>query len=127
MKCLLDTHTLLWYLEDNPKLSAKAKQIITNPQNLVFVNIVSFWEIAIKFSIGKLQLSKPIIELITETKRLRIEVSPVEEIYILQIQDLPLHHRDPFDRMLIAQSLSENIPIISIDELFDLYSITRIW
>jgi len=124
---LIDTHTLLWHLEDNSSLSKQAKQCIEDPQNLIFVNIVSFWEIVIKLSLGKLKLSKALEVIIAETKRIGIDISKIEENYILQIQNLPFHHRDPFDRMLRAQCLSENIPIISIDEKFDLYSVSRIW
>lgn len=127
MKYLLDTHTLLWYLDDDANLSQRAKQLITDPSNEIAINIGSFWEIAIKNSVGKLNLTRQIRQIFAEARTLQIEISSVNESLILLVNTLPLHHRDPFDRLFICQCLHENIPILSRDSAFDAYGVMRIW
>jgi PIN domain nuclease of toxin-antitoxin system len=128
MKVLLDTHTFLWYVEKNKSLSKKALEIITDSQENVCLSIISIWEIAIKHSIGKLTLHVPLNDFITdEIENTVITLLPINSIHCLNVAVLPFHHRDPFDRMIIAQALTENIPLISNEKLFDSYNIKRIW
>ncbi len=127
MKYLLDTHALLWFINDDNSLSEKAKSIIENSENQILVSIASFWEIAIKRSIGKLDLKQSTEELFKETQNLNFILATIDERFIFLIETLPLHHRDPFDRILIAQAIVENLEIISIDEAFDAYPLKRIW
>jgi PIN domain nuclease of toxin-antitoxin system len=123
---LLDTHTFLWFVMGSQKISGELRLQIENNDN--FLSIVSIWEIAIKYGIGKLNLGLPFNDFIDQ------QIIP-NGIQILNIQlehlkvfaDLPLHHRDPFDRLLIAQAIVEDIPIISVDSLFSLYPVQTIW
>lgn len=124
---LLDTHTLLWFLEDSPKLPSGIKERIENG-NEVVVSIASLWEIAIKISIDKLKLQFEFQELPTILDELEIRILPLSfgdtNIYL----SLPLHHRDPFDRILIAQAMNHSISIASADIAFDAYTtIHRLW
>ena len=123
---LLDTHTLIWFLDNDSRLPLGTKQQIESAE-AVCVSIVSLWEIAIKINIGKLTLT---------TDFQAIEQNLIEQdISILQIDiaaiqiylNLPLHHRDPFDRILIAQSISRALTIVSCDRQFDAYPVTRLW
>lgn len=123
---LLDTHTLIWFLDNDSRLPLSTKRQIESAE-AVFVSIVSIWEIAIKINIGKL---------IIKTNFQAIEQNLIEQdISILQIDlaaiqtylNLPLHHRDPFDRVLIAQSIDLALTIISYDRQFDAYPVTRLW
>ena len=126
MKYLLDTHTLLWFLQGDKKLSDKARQLIDNPRNSKFLSIVSLWEIAIKVSLGKLVLNKPFERLFPEQLYFnRIEVLDITVDSLIKLTTLPFHHRDPFDRLIIAQALVEELPIISADAAFDAYQISR--
>ena len=126
-KYLLDTHALIWFLEGDNQLSNKAKNIILDTDNQLFVSIASLWEMAIKISIGKLNLTQS-LELIIERLPIEfIEILPIETPSILASQNLPFHHKDPFDRILIAQTLTENLSIVSIETIFDGYGVERIW
>ncbi len=127
MKYLIDTHTFIWYLENNPHLSAKAKIIIENEQNNICLSIASLWEIAIKVNVGKLTLNNPIEAMIAEAEKQDFTILPISRESVLCIQTLPLHHRDPFDRILIAQSLTDNLPILTVDSNFAHYPIAVIW
>lgn len=126
MKYLLDTHTFLWYLLGNPNLSNRAREIVNTRENLCF-SIISLWEVSIKTNIGKLQLNRPFSELLEELKYINTQILPITfadtEIYI----NLPLHHRDPFDRILVAQAINHSLILISRDVAFDAYSIKRVW
>jgi PIN domain nuclease of toxin-antitoxin system len=125
---LLDTHTFLWLAEDNPLLSATAKTLIRDTGTKSVLSFVSIWELAIKTSSGKLNLAGPLevyISTQVATNKIIFMEITLESIY--KVADLPYHHRDPFDRLLIAQALTENIPIVSGDAIFDAYGITRIW
>ena len=126
MTYLLDTHTLIWFLENDPRLPpATRTQIETTPT--IFVSIVSLWEIAIKANIGKLDLSFPFSTISSNLINLEIAELPITfkdlEIYL----SLPLHHRDPFDRILIAQAMNHALIFISQDAQMDAYSIQRFW
>ena len=127
MDAILDTHTFLWYIEGSPKLSKQARAEIGSSKNNLYFSIASLWEISIKFGLGKLSLSNPFSELEGVLKQLQIEILPITftdtECYL----SLPLHHRDPFDRMLIAQAINRSLVVISQDTAFDAYAIQRLW
>ena len=128
MKYLLDTHTLLWFLSGDEKLSGRARLLIDDPSNEKFLSIASLWEIAIKAGLGKIDLDKPFEQMFPERldfNRIRILAITVDSL--IKLATLPFHHRDPFDRLIIAQGLVENLPIISVDTDFDAYGIDREW
>jgi PIN domain nuclease of toxin-antitoxin system len=131
MKILLDTHTLLWFIEGDEQLSKKAKRLIEDSDNEVYVSFISFLEISIKLKIGKLHLTKSFKEIYQDTLMAGIETMGLEFSHIENYQSVPLiaDHRDPFDRILIATALHENLSIITIDEKFDQYKniIDIIW
>jgi PIN domain nuclease of toxin-antitoxin system len=126
MRVLLDTHAFLWFMADNPRLSQNARQLI-EADNEVFLSIASLWEIAIKMSIGKLKLDRPFHELAPQLPQNNIQLLGITPAHLAAVSTMPLHHRDPFDRLLIAQSLHEVMPIISADAAFDAYDVTRLW
>ena len=128
MKYLLDTHTLLWFLQGDKKLSDKARQLIDSPRNSKFLSIVSLWEIAVKVSLGKLVLDKSFERLFPEQLHFnRIQILDITVDSLTKLTTLPFHHRDPFDRLIIAQALVEELPIIGADTIFDAYGISREW
>ncbi len=128
MKYLLDTHTLIWFLTGDKKLSDKARGLIDNPDNRKFLSIASLWEIAIKVSLGKLTLNKPFERLFPEQLHFnRIEILDITVDNLIKLTTLPFHHRDPFDRLIIAQALVEGLPVIGADVIFDAYGINREW
>ena len=128
MKYLLDTHALLWFLKGDKKLSAKARGLIDNPGNRKFLSIASLWEIAIKVSLRKLVLDKPFEKLFPEQLHFnRIEILDITVDSLTKLTTLPFHHRDPFDRLIIAQAIVERLPIIGVDAVFDVYGISREW
>jgi PIN domain nuclease of toxin-antitoxin system len=118
MKVLLDTHVFLWWLDDPKKLAPAAATAIGDPQNRVLVSVVSLWEIAIKRVIGKL---KAPINLHTDDSGAGFELLPLEVAHIVATESLPLHHRDPFDRMLIAQATAENATVVPRDPSLTTY------
>jgi len=127
MKLLMDTHTLLWYVENNQKLSSLVSTLLEDTSNDLYCSIVSFWEIAIKLGKGKLSLQNPFHDLEDILKQIGIEILPIifsdTECYL----SLPQYHNDPFDRMLIAQAINNSLVIASADSAFDAYSIQRVW
>ena len=128
MNLLLDTHTLLWFITDDPRLSEAADQLIEDQSNNKFVSAVSVWEIAIKVSLDKIMLTAPFDELFPKQLHINgFELLPVKVEHTSALTNLPFHHRDPFDRMLTAQSLVENKAIVSIDRAFDDYGVPRLW
>ena len=128
MKYLLDTHALLWFLRGDKKLSAKARGLIDNPGNRKFLSIASLWEIAIKVSLRKLVLDKPFEKLFPEQLHFnRIEILDITVDSLTKLTTLPFHHREPFDRLIIAQAIVERLPIIGVDAVFDVYGISREW
>jgi PIN domain nuclease of toxin-antitoxin system len=127
MRVLIDTHTFLWFINDNSDLSSSAKDILESDSD-VLLSIASIWEIAIKLSIGKLSLPAKFSEFIPEQIQInQIDILPIEVIHLEAVSSLPLYHRDPFDRLLIAQGISEQVSIISADKVFDLYPVQRLW
>lgn len=124
MQLLIDTHILLWFLEGRAAQLAKPRrQIIADPDNDIFVSIASLWEIAIKISIGKLSLANPLAAVIEQLDAENIEILSISPAHVLRVSALPFHHRDPFDRIIIAQSQIENLPVMTDDGEFDNYAI----
>jgi len=126
-KLLLDSHTLLWFFEEDPKLPKLVKDLIEDRDTFVAVSIVSFWELSIKQSIGKLKLAKSIAEMFHECEKQDISIIPISQQEIIEIGNLPFKHRDPFDRMIIATAQINALEILSADIEFDAYPIIRIW
>jgi PIN domain nuclease of toxin-antitoxin system len=127
MKLLLDTHTFLWFIDDSPRLSARAKALLESDADLL-LSVASLWEISIKISIGKLTLAQPFdVFLQQQLTSNDIEMLPISLVHLGVVSTLPFHHRDPFDRLLIAQAIIEKMPVVGIDAAFDAYSITRLW
>ncbi|HWK88574.1 MAG TPA: type II toxin-antitoxin system VapC family toxin [Longimicrobium sp.] len=128
MRALLDTHTFLWFIGGDERLSTRARGLIEASENAVFVSAAGLWEIAIKHGLGKLSLDRPFAELIPEQlARQQIGVLPIELPHLAEFVRLPLHHRDPFDRLIVAQVRVEDMPIIGVDPAMDSYGIQRIW
>ncbi len=127
MRVLIDTHALLWYLQGDANLSNLVLAMIEDKDNDVFVSIVSLWEIAIKSGLGKLELQRPFENLEADLQRLDIKILPIAFAELDIYRSLPLHHRDPFDRILIAQSIGNSLTIITRDALFAPYSIRVMW
>ena len=127
MNFLLDTHTFLWYFQGSEELSSKAAEILEEQSNDLWLSIASLWEISIKLGLGKLTLQNSFSELEGVLQQLKIEVLPIAfsdtECYL----NLPLHHRDPFDRILVAQGMNHSLVLISRDVAFDAYPIQRLW
>ena len=127
MKALLDTHTFLWAISGDERLSRRAAEVFAGPSDL-WLSVVSIWEILIKVQIGKMLLPVPtgpyIVKKLVEN---RIETLAVSRDHVLRVETLPMHHHDPFDRILIAQSLEENIPVVTADRVFARYSVELIW
>jgi PIN domain nuclease of toxin-antitoxin system len=128
MKLLLDTHAFLWFVMGSPNLSPSARALIEDGANVRLLSVASLWEMAIKLSIGKLTLSAPFDLLIPQQLGINgIALLGIEVGHAAAVSTLSFHHRDPFDRLLIAQSIVESIPIISIDAAFDSYPVKRLW
>ncbi len=128
MRLLLDTHTFIWFVTDNPKLSDTARGLINYGNNEILLSIASIWEMAIKQSTGKLSFGLPFRVFIEQQVSFnRIDILNINLDHIEVVVTLPFHHRDPFDRLIIAQAMVEKIPILSADSIFDAYSIQRLW
>lgn len=125
---LLDTHTFIWFISGDPRLSITARQLIEDTANVRLISLASLWEITIKSSIGKLKLGLPFAVLIPQqlTSNM-INQLPITVDHLAALANLPFHHKDPFDRLLAAQALVEQIPIISIDNALDSYGVVRLW
>ena len=128
MNILLDTHAFLWFVWDDAHLSQIAKDTITDPNNRKLVSVASVWEIGIKVSLQKLDLGMPYLPFMQSQLAINLfEILSLTLEHGAEVSRLPFHHRDPFDRLMIAQSTCEQIPIVSADPAFDAYSIKRIW
>lgn len=128
MRVLLDTHTFLWFITDDAHLSPLARTTLEDAATERFLSVASLWEIAVKIAIGKLALRQPFAPYIPEqVRRNGITLLPIEIAHLAQITTLPPHHRDPFDRLLIAQAMVEHLPILGADQAFDAYPISRLW
>lgn len=125
---LLDTHTFLWWLTDAPELSEPARAAIADGANTCFLSLASCWEMAIKSRLGQLKLSQPIERFIPEHLLANgFDLLPIEFRHVARVEALPLQHRDPFDRLLIAQAQIEKLAIISRDTVFSAYGMRCIW
>ncbi len=128
MKILIDTHALIWLLEDSPKLSERARATFAERENALHVSIASYWEMCIKISIGKLRLRvgwEPALQ--QELRRNGVRWLPLEPHHAEGVIALPWHHRDPFDRLLIAQARAEGMHVLTADEHFTAYDVPVIW
>ncbi|MCY2972731.1 MAG: type II toxin-antitoxin system VapC family toxin [Planctomycetota bacterium] len=128
MNLLLDTHSLLWFLNEDPHLVPNAKALIEDSLNRKFVSIATCWEIAIKVGLKKLDLGEPVSTFLPRELLVnKFGLLHIELVHALHVENLPRHHRDPFDRLLVAQSVIEKIAIVSSDEKFDSYGVVRLW
>lgn len=128
MKLLVDTHVFLSFISGESNLSSRAVAALTEPTNELYLSVASVWEIVTKYQIGKLSLPLPIQDFVGEQIRAnRISVLPIRSAHVFQLLRLPLLHRDPFDRILLAQSLEENAPIVSRDKLLLKYPVEVVW
>ena len=128
MNILLDTQALMWFLLNDSRLSGKALETIVDADGLTFVSPASLWEIAIKISLGKYALPTSFESFWTEQLQINdFTLLPIAVSHAARVVALPFHHRDPFDRLIIAQSLVEAVPVVSSDTLFDQYGADRIW
>ena len=128
MKVLLDTHAFLWWIANDPQLSSRARQIMKDANTEPLLSAASGWEIAIKSRLGKLKLPADLEGFIAEQLRINaIQVLPIQMAHALRVFMLPDHHRDPFDRMLVAQSQLEELPILTADPQIAQYAVTVIW
>ena len=128
MRLLLDTVAFIWLAENDASLSQSARNLISNPANELFLSAASAWEIAIKYSIGRLHLRVPPEEYVSEQRRLhRIESLPIIEIDALDVGKLPHIHRDPFDRLIIAQAIVRGMAIVTNDRLIQMYPVSVLW
>ena len=128
MRVLLDTHTFLWWVEDAPALSRKARTAIGDPDNECLLSLASCWEMAIKLSLGKLRLPSAIERFVPEQLAANaFRQLAIEFRHVARVAALPFHHRDPFDRLLAVQALEEGCAIVSADPMFRKYGVKRIW
>ena len=125
MSYLLDTHAFIWWLNDSPDLSLTARKIISNPTNSIFVSHTSYWEIAIKVSIGRLTF--PLESIDSELQLNGFDLLPIKTSHILHSASLPMLHRDPFDRMLIAQTQIEKLSLVTVDQHIQKYELSWVW
>ncbi len=128
MKVLLDTHSLIWFFSGHPNLSNRVSQLMEDINHQKLISLASVWEMGIKQSQSKLTLFLPLEDYITDKIKLEdFDLLPIQLNHLGLIYTLPLYHKDPFDRLLITQAMTENIPILSRDVAFDNYNIQRIW
>ena len=124
MRILFDTHSFLWWDNDPDRLSEQAKALCKDPANTLVLSIVSAWEMQIKQQLGKLNLRLPVAELIQDQQNTNgIEILPITLPHVLALEALPPHHKDPFDRLLIAQANAENLSLLSVDPIFNRYEV----
>jgi PIN domain nuclease of toxin-antitoxin system len=123
MNILLDTHILLWYLDDNPKLPVDKRLLIEDGRHSITVSVASLWEMTIKACLGKLNLMDDLPTIENILRRQGIAILPIQTPHLARLLDLPLHHRDPFDRIIISQALVEELTVLSDDGKFSAYPI----
>ena len=128
MKALLDTHVLLWWVIGSDRLSARARDVMLDPESELYWSAASSWELAIKVGIGRLTLPEPPRIFVPRVLREQaIRPLGISHAHALAVADLPHHHRDPFDRLLVSQCALESLAAVSADEIFDRYGAERIW
>jgi PIN domain nuclease of toxin-antitoxin system len=131
MDLLIDTHSYIWFATNSTALSSIAKNIMENEHNKLYLSLASIWEMGIKISLGKLSIGASFEDLLAEVSASGIAVLPISTEHVLRSTQLPFHHRDPFDRMIVAQALCEQMNVVGCDTAFDPYfeaqAIKRIW
>ena len=128
MRLLLDTHSFIWWSSNSSKLSPRVLALCTDPSNILLLSMVSVWEMQIKQQTGKLQLSMPLAHLIAGHQQANnLQILPIELNHVLALDTLPPEHKDPFDRLLIAQAIVEDIALVSHDEAFRQYPVDVQW
>ena len=127
MRILVDTQAFIWFVEDDKQLPSKVKKELEDIDNSIIISIASLWEMTIKMTLGKLQLGCQIEEMIDKVYQNGFEILPILPDHIIKLSKLDYFHRDPFDRIIISQGLSENMVIVSSDKVFDEYRIKRKW
>jgi len=128
MRLLLDTRAFLWWLDDAPQLTVAASGAIGNANNECYVSLASCWELAIKSSLGKLQLAKPVERFVSEQLAANsFTLLSIELRHVAKVQKMPFHHRDPFDRLLIAQAMTEKLTLVTADRAFSDYPVKTLW
>lgn len=128
MKLLLDTHVFIWWDSEPARLSKKVLSLCSDPGNTLLLSVVSAWEMQIKMQLGKIKLDFPLQDIINEQRQDNgLQIVPVELEHVLALQSLPAHHKDPFDRLLIAQARTENAALVSKDKAFLNYQIDLVW
>ena len=128
MNLLLDTHAFLWFTAGNSALSKPARSVIEDENNDLYLSSASLWEIAIKISIGKFELGEPFETLIPQQlAENEIELLNISVAHTAMVASLPFHHRDPFDRLIVAQAKIEQLTLVSVDAVFDAYGVDRLW
>lgn len=127
MKLLLDTHTVIWFLNGDKNPSEKAKNYILNIQNEKFVSIASIWEVAIKISLGKLSFNKGTKGFVKLIEDNGFIILPIEINHIIELEKLSYYHRDPFDRIIISSAMADELTVVTKDENFQLYTVNCLW
>jgi PIN domain nuclease of toxin-antitoxin system len=128
VRIILDTHAFIWWITDSARLSSRAREVVADPRNALVWSAASSWEIAIKSSLGRIDMPEPIGAFLAEQLRLqRVDPLPVEHSHAWRVAEQPFHHRDPFDRLLVAQALVEDLPILSADGQLKAYGVETIW
>lgn len=128
MKLLLDTHVFLWWVSDAPELSDAARAAISDPGNACYLSLASCWELSIKSSIGKLKLKKPVERFVSEQMQNNgFLLLNIELRHVAKVESLELHHRDPFDRLLVTQAKTERMTLVTADAVLSDYGIRCIW
>ena len=128
MRLLLDTHTVLWFVLNDPQLSRPADALITDPTNEVLISPATYWEMAIKVAKKKLDLLAPYDDFMKRgIEGNNFTILPIETKHTSVLTTMPMHHKDPFDRLIVSQALVERIPVVSVDLEFDAYGVNRLW
>jgi len=128
LRLLLDTHAFLWFVINDPSLTATARALIADPTNEIFVSPASYWEVAINVSVGKYPLNVPFEKFFAEgVDGNDFLILPIEIRHAAVLASLPMHHKDPFDRTIASQAIADEMPVVSADQAFDLYGVTRLW
>lgn len=127
MNCIMDTHTLLWYFSGNPQLSKNALDALENQENELFISQVTFFEMAIKVSLGKLKMPCEWEEFFYKINTMGWGILPPQNQDFISLSSLPFHHSDPFDRLIACQAINKKLTIISKDNQFDRYGASRLW
>ena len=128
MKVLLDTHVFLWAIREDERLSLRAREIFIAGRNELLLSVASIWEILLKVQVGKIRFEEPAVGYLKrQIFKNNIRMLPILMDHVAHLESLPLHHRDPFDRILVAQSMEENLSLLSADPLMKSYSVSVIW